>query len=700
MTQPELSIKNHAVRRFKQRFPKLWKDLNAEDGPELTLHLSKKNIDILRKLFAESEKINSIINDTAHQVYCMERFGVPNPSFYIHGNLVMVVNDMALITILDKNLDARNRIKGFKAKMTSKVSRTEVVSEKEFRSLVESEDDSLDYERICAFSDCYEVWAARNEVQSLYFMRKCDDSRCDDAMPLVSFFDSKEELEQLSRVKVWQSLKFDTQIIAEWVMDRSATLVLKYLHDVFVYEKQIEGCTLLVSWNPVTYQGAILDFKGENVIDNTLLVPTETIRYTKAMQSGTAKLCYVPANNIEVYALGPEDNTEYFVYFKSDNQIRSLKHEPAIRRFYEWAMINIVLFKHAISNVDPQQAVIVPRTIRNQPWQVLIPKQNDPALQLEIEYRWLDQPDGTAVVQMSPISLIQYAIADGIAIPEQDIRDIAFKISVYHNYLNRSFVIEAPYRYDDDKEEMLNVCSTVINNAALYFLAPQRVSDLNDVQLLSDAQQRYVSSFLKDRGIIETQFPSWVDRQRAKYVFNYQGKEVYHLMYDSQEYFVYLHKDRVIPIFDTISADRLLHAKLASESLVQEALADSRSKPVIGYLDPTVEILAVSDATVLSAKELLPKCNKLYLRKSGTQGAWLTPEESEEVDKHLAILAQMNDEHQEVTIVKQFQREDVTVLALQVNKAKRVLTIEIDGNNTVFINKEDISRLRNWLRHH
>lgn len=699
MSQPELSIKNHAVRRFKQRFPKLWKELGAEDGPELTVHLSKKNIDILRGLYASSEKINSIINDTAHQVYCMERFGVPNPSFYIHGNLVMVVNDMALITILDKNLDARNRIKGFKTKATSKVSRTEMVEESQFKQFIESDDDSLDYERVYSFSEHYDVWIARNEVQSLYFLRRKEDVRGADDFEPVLFFETPEELAQLSRVKVWQRLKFDTQIIADWVMERSVTLVLKHLHDVFVYEKRIDDCTLLVSWNPVTYQGAILDFKGENVIDHTLLVPTETIRYTKAMQEGTAQLCYVPANNIELYMLGPESDKEYFLFFKSENQIRSLKFEPAIRRFYEWAMINIVLFKHTVNNLDSARAVVFPRVIRNQPWLVLIPKGNNPLANLEIEYRWLPQENGSEVLQMSPISMIQYASAEGIPLPDTEIQTIAFKISVYHNYLNRSFVIEAPYRYDEDTEEMINVCSTVINNAALCFLAPQRVTELADIQLLNDAQHTYVSSFLRDRGIIETQFSNWVDRQRAKYVFTYQGKDVYSLVYDNQEYFVHTHKDRVIPIFETISNERLVMARQTSESIIAAALADPSTKPVIGYLDPTVEIVAVSEKLALPAKELLPKGNKLYIRKANQNGSWLTHEEAEEVDKHLAMMAQLNDERQDVTIVKQFQRDAVTVLALQVNKAKRVLTLEIDGNNTIFVNKEDISRLRNWLRH-
>lgn len=81
---------NHAVDRFKERFPHL--QVKGQ-SPLVTFH----------RVFTGAKLDRSFLNDTKRLVYMMEKYGDYDQNYYVNGDIVFVTKQRTVITVMDRH---------------------------------------------------------------------------------------------------------------------------------------------------------------------------------------------------------------------------------------------------------------------------------------------------------------------------------------------------------------------------------------------------------------------------------------------------------------------------------------------------------------------------------------------------------------------------------------------------------------------
>ena len=514
MTNTAVKPTNHAMIRLRERFPKEWKQLGFENVHKSMLHLSATNLKLVAELFAKAKKVNSLINDKAMAVYCMERFGCPDPHFYVAGNVVFVVRANCIITVMDKQLDARNHIKGFESASSKrkkvgepKAEENLYITEGSFLKLIKDRNSLLTYTPICQYSKEYEVVLASYRDKEMYFLRALSGQTAEQTI----FFKTSEEKEQLKAIRAWATaLATIDDPMYQWIREGSAQLQLKYTNTAWVYTQEYERVVLTFSWNPIVQKGAILDFPIHSQSSYGAYINVNNYKYIKMATTGEAKkICAVAYNRYlyQVESLSAAHEILYFVHEPGTSYWYPINKSSGLYALMARVESEILPWvKNALSSEDFN---VYKRTQR-QTETYLFNSGEDNAFEFEVKkvvsYDRMGAPEDTWII--SP--LMMYYISKELATSTKK------ALSGYSEVLEYAIQLQHDKRAYSvvDNEGQMPICSVEIGGKDYYYKVAS--NEMHKVAKVYEAsQQEALRALYHNINLIKSQLSSWIETGRA-----------------------------------------------------------------------------------------------------------------------------------------------------------------------------------------
>lgn len=507
---------NHAMIRLQERFPREWKQMGFENCHKSTLHLSYTNLKLIAGLYARAKKVNSLINDKAMAVYCMERFGCPDPQFYVVDNIVFVMRDNFIITVMDKQLDARNHIKGFDSASSKKKKTVEdkssdklYITEGSFLRLIKEQNPLLTYTHICEYSKDYDVVLAAYRDKEMYYLQ----AKTTSSKESVLFFKTTAEKHQLDLIKAWvTALATHDDPMYHWVRSGDAALQLKYTSNIWVYTIDFERTTLTFSWNPVIQKGAILDFPIHSQSMHGVYINMNNYKYIKMAATGEAHQICAVAYNRYLYRAEDFDKAGETVYFV---------HEPGTSYWHElvkgtalyslMTQMESTILPWVVGAIESDEFNVYKR-VQRQTETYLFNSGEDGAREYEIKKTITYTNDGEELHtwQISPL-MAYYIYHDHLSMPSSLSKSQAFQsvleyaIQLQHDKRAYSVV---------DNEGQHPICSVEIGGLEYFYKV--KPSEMHQVYKVYDEdKQPILRTLYQNINLIKAQLNSWIESGRA-----------------------------------------------------------------------------------------------------------------------------------------------------------------------------------------
>lgn len=236
-------ITKHAIKRFYERFPQLWKKYKCiDENWANTQTRDPHNIHVLNTLLKQSQEIKHINNHHGYLIRQLERHGKES-RFYMYDDVVFVADDHRLYTIIDKK-HALPHIRHARAEKEFVFAKRQ-----DFETAMADNHDAIDYQYFCDWDAHYDIYQASHGPYVDYV--KVNRSNDSEKHRL-----NEQEYHTVDTHLMWNHI--DNSYIEACIADKENLAILE-LDGQYIFHIYVHNASLHFSYDPIEKNVLLLE---------------------------------------------------------------------------------------------------------------------------------------------------------------------------------------------------------------------------------------------------------------------------------------------------------------------------------------------------------------------------------------------------------------------------------------------------------